>query len=158
MPNFAVDLKSEACYKQALDDVIDPLLPTRGHALKQLSKMLRYRNPWAVGDQHKLFEIFEVNLKHDDTYLYLAAVDGLMSLVDVHHETVVPLLCRRFIHMKTDGKRNFYNGMSVFHTPLRLIYITRHLPLKAEGCFAFCCSLQLRKKAYFLLHLSLIHI
>lgn len=66
--------------------------------------MLRHRNPWAVGDQRKLFDIFEVNLKHDDTYLYLAAVDGLMSLVDVHHVTVLPLLCRRFVEMKTDGK------------------------------------------------------
>ena len=98
------DLESEACYKQALEDLTNPLLPTRGHALKQLSKMLQRRNKWAVGDQHKLFEIFETNLQHEDTYLYLAAVDGLMSLVDVHHKTVVPLLCHRFVEMKTNGK------------------------------------------------------
>ena len=111
--------------------------------------MLRCRNLWAVGDQHKLFEIFEVNLKHDDTYLYLAAVDGLMSLVDVHHETVVPLLCRRFIQMKTDGKRNFYDGMSGFHTPLRLIYNTRHLPLKAERVFCFPLFSSVAQKSVF---------
>ena len=100
---FLEDPMSEACYRRALDDLLDPLIPTRGHALRQLSKLLKIKNKYAVENERKLFEIFEKNLRHDDTYIYLAAVDGLLSLVDIHHKNVMPLLCRRFIEMASDG-------------------------------------------------------
>ena len=101
------DFKSEECYREALSDLADPLLPTRGHALKQLSKLLRHRNKWAMDDRDKIFEIFETNLTEADTYLYLAAVDGLTSLADVYHKTVIPLLCQRFIEMREKGNTVF---------------------------------------------------
>lgn len=98
------DLQSRECYDQAFHDLSDPLLPTRGHALRQLCKLLKARNKYAVEDEEKLLSIFESYMKHDDTYLYLAAVDGLVSLVDVHHRNVLPMLCRKFVDMKTDGR------------------------------------------------------
>lgn len=110
------DIQSKKCYDQALAELADPLLPTRGHGLRQLSKLLKARNKFAVRDEEKLFGIFESYLKHDDTYLYLAAVDALTSLVDVHHRTIVPLLCRKFIEMRTDG-----NVSIVFCFVLRLL-------------------------------------
>lgn len=97
-------MQSSECYNKALLDLSDPLLPSRGHALRQLSKLLKARNTCAVRDEEKLFGIFESYLKHEDTYLYLAAVDGLIALVDVHHRSVMPMLCEKFIEMKTDGK------------------------------------------------------
>jgi len=101
---------SKMCYQRALEDLLDPLLPTRGHALRQLSKLLKLKNQYALQNERKLFEIFEKNLRHEDTYIYLAAVDGLLSLVDAHHKTVMPLLCRRFVEMESDGKviMNFF--------------------------------------------------
>jgi len=96
--------------------------------LRQLSKLLKHKNTWALKDEEKLFEIFETNLRHDDTYLYLAAVDGLMTLVDVRHDVVLPLLCRRFIDMKTNEL-----DMTASHNRMKLCEaIIRSLPICGE--------------------------
>ena len=76
-----------------MKDLLDPLLPLRGHALITLSKLVRNRNKYAVDAEDKLFDIFEANLFSGDTYLYLSAVNGLIALVDVHHGKVLPMLC-----------------------------------------------------------------
>lgn len=108
-----LDLQSKACYEKALEELSDPLLPTRGHALRTLSALLKKRNQYAVRNEEQLFTIFETYLKHEDTYLYLAAVDGLIALVDVQHRTVMPMLCKKFIDMRTDGKCYSQAGMEL---------------------------------------------
>jgi len=97
------DLSSESPYLSALKDLTDPLLPTRGHALIMLTKLLRHRNPYALKNHKSLLEIFECNVASDDTYLYLASIDGLIALTDKHHRTIIPLLCRKFAQFNSDG-------------------------------------------------------
>lgn len=97
------DLRSEATYKKAMKDLNDPLLPTRGHALILLTKLLQERNVYAVRDHEKLLDIFQTNLCHDDSYLYLSSIDGLIALVDIQHERVLPLLCRKFAKFPDEG-------------------------------------------------------
>ena len=86
-----------------MKDLLDPLLPTRGHALITLSKLLRKRNKYALNDEDKLFDIFEANLFSGDTYLYLSAISGLLALVDVHHDKVLPMLCKKFAQVREYG-------------------------------------------------------
>ena len=54
---ISADLSSEDAYLDAMNDMLDPLLPTRGHALFQLSKLLQKRNKWAIKDCDRLLGI-----------------------------------------------------------------------------------------------------
>ncbi|XP_047144902.2 transport and Golgi organization protein 6 homolog isoform X1 [Hydra vulgaris] len=94
------DFSSDAAYHDAMKDLLDPLLPTRGHALFQLSKLLQKRNKLAVKNYDKLLDIFEANLSHEDTYLYLASLEGLLALVDLNHKQVLPVLCQKFAQIQ----------------------------------------------------------
>ncbi|XP_065651569.1 transport and Golgi organization protein 6 homolog isoform X2 [Hydra vulgaris] len=94
------DFSSEVAYHDAMKDLLDPLLPTRGHALFQLSKLLQKRNKLAVKNCDKLLDIFEANLSHEDTYLYLASLEGLLALVDLNHKRVLPVLCQKFAQIQ----------------------------------------------------------
>ena len=86
-----------------MKDLLDPLLPLRGHALITLSKLLRNRNKYAANAEDKLFDISEANLFSGDTYLYLSAINGLLALVDVHHGKVLPMLCEKFAQFREYG-------------------------------------------------------
>ncbi len=77
-------------------ELSDPLIPVRGHSLLQLSRLIEARNPKALSNIEKLLNIFMDNLCHDDTYIYLAAVQGLVSLSQFKHEVVVPHLAKEF--------------------------------------------------------------
>ena len=121
---FVLDLSSKEAYEEALADLTDPLLPTRGHALFLLSKLLKFRNKYAMKDHKKLFDIFETNLAHHDTYLYLAAIEGLLFLVDVHHRDVLPLLCRKFAQFHDRGNLLIPCIIgSTFHCMLVCLYV-----------------------------------
>ena len=43
-----------------------------------------------------LLKIFLEQLTHDDSYIYLAAIQGLVSLADIRADTVIPQLTREF--------------------------------------------------------------
>jgi len=91
------DYTSVAAYEDALKDLRDPLLPSRGHGLLQLVKLLRARNPSAIANKDKLLHVLEANLVDDDTYIYLASIKAIVALADVHGEAVIQLLCKKFL-------------------------------------------------------------
>ena len=90
------DLSSDAAYDQAMAELKDPLLPTRGHGLLQLARILAHRNKKALENSDTLLSIFQDNLAHDDTYIYLASIQGMVALSDRKHAKVVPFLAREF--------------------------------------------------------------
>lgn len=80
--------KSESSYQEAMEDLFSPLLPIRGHALLALGKLLDRRDKETMAHSKQLFSIFQHNLKEDDSYLYLMAVEGLAVLCDVFPDKV----------------------------------------------------------------------
>lgn len=80
--------KSEGSYQEAMEDLFSPLLPIRGHALLALGKLLERRDKETMAHSRQLFSIFQHNLKEDDSYLYLMAVEGLAVLCDVFPDKV----------------------------------------------------------------------
>ena len=62
----------------------------------QLALLLRHRDPNAVQATDTLLKIFLEQLSHDDSYIYLAAIQGLVSLADVRADMVIPRLACEF--------------------------------------------------------------
>jgi hypothetical protein len=44
----------------------------------------------------KILEIFKAQLRDEDSYIYLAAIQGLEALSDIFPEQTIPVLCRNF--------------------------------------------------------------
>ena len=78
--------KSVSDCRTAMEDLCSPLLPIRGHALLSLSRLLDSRDPETMRHRGKLLALFEHNLKDDDSYIYLTAVEGLVCLCDAFPE------------------------------------------------------------------------
>ena len=80
----------------AFTELCDPFLPVRGHAIMKLASLLRQRDPKAMESTDALLKIFLEQLSHDDSYIYLAAIKGLVSLADIRADVVIPRLAREF--------------------------------------------------------------
>ncbi|XP_033117179.1 transport and Golgi organization protein 6 homolog [Anneissia japonica] len=89
------DLVSES-FDEAFKDLFDPLLPVRGHALIALGKLLRAKDPKSMQKKDILFRTFKEKLTDDDTYIYLAAIQGLEAMSDVFPDQVIPALCTEY--------------------------------------------------------------
>ncbi|XP_067047610.1 transport and Golgi organization protein 6 homolog isoform X1 [Acropora muricata] len=80
----------------AFTELCDPFLPVRGHAIMKLASLLLQRDPKAMESTDTLLKIFLEQLSHDDSYIYLTAIKGLVSLADIRADVVIPRLAREF--------------------------------------------------------------
>ena len=97
---------SDELYDKAIIDLVDPLLPTRAHAIVQLSSLIEKKNPKATENVDKLIDIFLENLYHDDSYIYLASIKALTSVSQHYHEIVIPRLAREFANFSNVTKES----------------------------------------------------
>ena len=104
-PNSEVDTP----FQCALKEVQDILLPVRGHGVQMLSKLVRSKDPETVENMSKLLIIFQEQVKSNDSYVYLRAINGLAALASVKPDDVIPLLCHEFSCLAT-GKQQSANG------------------------------------------------
>lgn len=83
------DLLLEAC---------DPDVPTRAFALRVLTLMVQKQNPEAAQEQEKVLMLFLENLEHEDSFVYLSAIQGLAALADSYPERILERLLKDFQH------------------------------------------------------------
>ncbi|KAI4823320.1 hypothetical protein KUCAC02_011913 [Chaenocephalus aceratus] len=83
------DLLLEAC---------DPDVPTRAFALRVLTLMVRKQNPEAAQEREKVLMLFLENLEHEDSFVYLSAIQGLAALADSYPERILERLLKDFQH------------------------------------------------------------
>lgn len=79
---------NRSTYEEAMEDLFSPLLPIRGHALLTLGKLIEKRDEETMSHKEHLLLIFQHNLKEEDSYLYLMAVEGLAVLGDAFPDKV----------------------------------------------------------------------
>ncbi|KAL8570495.1 hypothetical protein ACOMHN_034530 [Nucella lapillus] len=77
-------------------ELCDPLLPVRGHALIALARLVQEKDSETLSKRQVVQKVFEENLRHGDSYLYLAAINGLSALSDSFPESVLPFLASEF--------------------------------------------------------------
>ncbi|XP_045675012.1 transport and Golgi organization protein 6 homolog isoform X1 [Phyllostomus hastatus] len=91
--------------QEVLLSAYDPQIPTRAAALRTLSRWIEQREARALEVQEKLLKIFLENLEHEDTFVYLSAIQGVALLTDVYPEKILLGLLAQ------------YDGSKDKHTP-----------------------------------------
>eukprot|EP00743_Colponemidia_sp_Colp-15_P008363 GILK01009084.1.p1 GENE.GILK01009084.1~~GILK01009084.1.p1 ORF type:complete len:739 (-),score=129.81 GILK01009084.1:39-2255(-) len=89
---------------QVLSELQDPLIPIRTMGLRRLRRMVL--KGYAITESHmnQVLQLFRSQLYESESYVYLAAIDGLVSLSDVLPNQIIPLLCQFFIGHSEAGK------------------------------------------------------
>ena len=98
-------LASQSELEEAFKELCDPLLPVRGHGLIRLTRMVQRRDKEAYERKETILKIFEENLDHPDSYMYLSSVNGLAAMADLFPDLVIPRLCEQFTNTGNEGKR-----------------------------------------------------
>ncbi|XP_042636818.1 transport and Golgi organization protein 6 homolog [Orycteropus afer afer] len=75
--------------QEVLLSAYDPQIPTRAAALRTLSHWIEQREAKAIEMQEKLLKIFLENLEHEDTFVYLSAIQGVALLSDAYPEKIL---------------------------------------------------------------------
>uniref|UniRef100_A0A2K5WUA4 Transport and golgi organization 6 homolog n=1 Tax=Macaca fascicularis TaxID=9541 RepID=A0A2K5WUA4_MACFA len=79
-PSTTTNQKSGSITTEQLQEVLlstyDPQIPTRAAALRTLSRWIEQREAKALEMQEKLLKIFLENMEHEDTFVYLSAIQG----------------------------------------------------------------------------------
>ena len=75
-------------FKAAMDDLMSPMVPVRGHGILALARLVEERDEEALEHGTQLLALFQHHLREEDSYLYLMAVKGLAALCDVMPEKV----------------------------------------------------------------------
>ncbi|CAH1133700.1 unnamed protein product [Ceutorhynchus assimilis] len=86
-----------------LEDICDPLLPVRGHGLMALKKLVERRDVSIMEKKQYILTIFQQNLKNEDSFIYLNAVDGLAAMANIFSDTVINNLCEEFLDFTRTG-------------------------------------------------------
>ncbi|KAM4734582.1 transport and Golgi organization protein 6 homolog isoform 2-T2 [Anableps anableps] len=79
-------------------EACDPDVPTRAVALRVLTRMVRRRDPEGVQAQGKVLTLFLENLEHEDSFVYLSAIQGLAVLADSYPGQILDRLLKDFQH------------------------------------------------------------
>ncbi|XP_058804800.1 transport and Golgi organization protein 6 homolog [Phymastichus coffea] len=95
--DLTADNKKMNEFDKALVDLVDPLLPVRGHGIITLTKLIESRHPETTLKKDLLLCIFQENLDHEDSFIYLAAINGLCALSSMFPEKVLEILVHEFI-------------------------------------------------------------
>ncbi|XP_035312951.1 transport and Golgi organization protein 6 homolog isoform X2 [Cricetulus griseus] len=83
-------------FQEVLLSAYDPQVPTRAAALRTLSRWVEQREARALEEQKKLLQIFLENLEHEDTFVYLSAIQGVALLSDVYPEEILVDLLAKY--------------------------------------------------------------
>ncbi|KAL0849369.1 hypothetical protein ABMA28_013675 [Loxostege sticticalis] len=88
-------------FQKAVSDVFDSLLPVRAHGMIALTKLIDKKDQETISKKHYVFCLFQEYLKDPDSYIYLAAINGIASLGTYCPEDVLHVLCKEFLQISS---------------------------------------------------------
>uniref|UniRef100_H2RPL6 Transport and golgi organization 6 homolog (Drosophila) n=1 Tax=Takifugu rubripes TaxID=31033 RepID=H2RPL6_TAKRU len=83
-------------FSDVLLEALDPDVPTRAAALRELTQMVQHKRPEALQAQEEILNLFLKNVEHEDSFIYLSAIQGLAVLADLHPEPILKRLLQDF--------------------------------------------------------------
>jgi hypothetical protein len=107
----------------------------------RLATLLKSRDPKALEKVEILVKTFRDSLIHEDSYIYLAAVEGLVAAADVRADDVIPRLAREFMACCEEGTeatgseedKGEYKGLTKGESHVRRVLPV--LVLSGSSCF-----------------------
>ncbi|XP_054016476.1 transport and Golgi organization protein 6 homolog isoform X1 [Hylaeus anthracinus] len=97
--DLSADNKTSSMFNNALKDVTDPLLPVRAHGLITFTKLIENKDPCATARKAIILQLFKENLKNEDSFIYLAAINGLCTLATSYPQVVIETLVQEYVDM-----------------------------------------------------------
>eukprot|EP00062_Callorhinchus_milii_P021763 gi/632978818/ref/XP_007906127.1/ PREDICTED: transport and Golgi organization protein 6 homolog [Callorhinchus milii] len=83
-------------FHQVLQAACDPEVPTRVAALRTLTQTIKHRSQEALNHWEQLLTVFLDNLGHEDSFVYLTAIQGLEVLSDSAPDHMLLHLLREY--------------------------------------------------------------
>ncbi|XP_006860279.1 PREDICTED: transport and Golgi organization protein 6 homolog [Chrysochloris asiatica] len=115
--------KSGGVLPEELQEILlsayDPQIPTRAAALRTLCRWIEQREGKVLEMQEKLLKIFLENLEHEDTFVYLSAIQGVALLSDVYPEKILLSLLAQYDSSK--DKHSPETRMKVGEVLMRIV-------------------------------------
>uniref|UniRef100_W5M372 Transport and golgi organization 6 homolog n=1 Tax=Lepisosteus oculatus TaxID=7918 RepID=W5M372_LEPOC len=93
-------------FSECLLEAFDPDVPTRALALRTLARMIQDRDSQALGFQDKILTVFLENLEHEDSFVYLSAIQGLTVLADVFPDQILQRLLDEYRESPPEVKKH----------------------------------------------------
>lgn len=97
-------------YKVALADAHDGMIPVRAKGVATLIKLFQQNDPETTANYITLYCLFYENLKHDDSFLYVRAADGLATVIAELPDVFLSKLCDEYMTMVGKSKRENSNS------------------------------------------------
>ncbi|XP_063984187.1 transport and Golgi organization protein 6 homolog [Diachasmimorpha longicaudata] len=101
--DLSVEESNESPFDKALKDLTDPLLPVRAHGLISLTKLIETSSSSITGKSDLLVYLFQQNLKDEDSFIYLASINGLSALALKFPQKVIGILIQEFADMTRES-------------------------------------------------------
>ncbi|KAG7208656.1 hypothetical protein KM043_014861 [Ampulex compressa] len=114
--DLSMERKASNKFEEAIKDLTDPLLPVRAHGLIMLTKLIESMDPCAIARKAVILRLFQENVKHEDSFIYLAAINGLCALATLYPEIVIETLVQEYIDMP----QRIPNGEITIETRIKL--------------------------------------
>ncbi|XP_069491647.1 transport and Golgi organization protein 6 homolog isoform X1 [Ambystoma mexicanum] len=83
-------------FEELLESAYDPEIPVRAAALRSIARLVEQRDSQALGQQSKVLQLFLENVQHEDSYVYLSAIQGIALLSDTYPEKILPVLLAQY--------------------------------------------------------------
>ncbi|XP_026581476.1 transport and Golgi organization protein 6 homolog, partial [Pseudonaja textilis] len=91
--------------QELLSGAYSPDIPTRAAALRCLTRMVEQRDPAALKTQERLLKVFVENLEHEDSFVYLSAIQGVSQLSEASPGVALPFLLAQYAGAPTAESR-----------------------------------------------------
>ena len=95
--------------QKVFEELHDPLIPVQGHGLIELARLIEHKEQSVKEHFDFILQTLKVHLKHTDSYIYLAAIRGLVSASSIDAGKVVALLCEEHRDFATKKEDNIEN-------------------------------------------------
>nr|XP_061825761.1 transport and Golgi organization protein 6 homolog [Nerophis lumbriciformis] len=92
-------------------EACDPDIPTKAFALRTLTQKVQSNDPETLQDVERVLILFLENLEHEESFIYLSAIQGLSSLADSYPERILKRLLRDFQHGPSLSTSNKYQSL-----------------------------------------------
>ncbi|XP_078524411.1 transport and Golgi organization protein 6 homolog isoform X2 [Lissotriton helveticus] len=83
-------------FQELLESAYDPEIPVRAAALRTITRLIDRRDQEALKQQEKVLQLFLENLQHEDSFVYLSAIQGVALLSDVYPQQILPVLLAQY--------------------------------------------------------------
>lgn len=97
------EISPSKAFSECMLEACDPDVPTRAVALRSLTRSFRDGDREALQNKDKLLTLFLENLEHEDSFVYLSAIQGLAVLADSFPEQILQRLLGEYQTGTSDG-------------------------------------------------------